>query len=144
MLDFTTIKVFEYPHEAQIIKNKLEAEGVYVFLKDELTVQTDNFLSNAIGGVKLQVKAADVEKATKIAGLFKKEFQQKLKEIVLSQNETVKNCINCNSTEIRVSKEVKGIVGVLLLFFGLPIPIYKKEYHCFDCYQDFKVTFKKD
>jgi len=140
---FTTIKVFEYPHEAQIIKNKLENEGIYVFLKDELTIQTDNFLSHAIGGVKLQVKSEDIEKAKKIVDLFKKDYNTEIKEIVLSQNETVKNCPNCNSTDIRVSKEVRGIVGVLLLFFGLPLPIYKKEYHCFDCYQDFKVIFEK-
>ncbi len=144
MLDFTTIKVFEYPHEAQIIKNKLEAEGIYVFLKDELTIQTDNFLSNAIGGVKLQVKAKDIKKAKEIVSLFKKDAYPEVKKITISQNETIKNCPNCSSNELRATKNTKGIVGVLLLFFGLPLPIYKKEYHCFNCYQDFKITFKKN
>jgi len=142
MSKFTTIKVFEYPHEAQIIRNKLESEGIYVFLKDELTIQTDNFLSNAIGGVKLQVKTKDIKRAKEIVALFKKEPLQKIKELVLKEDESVA-CPNCNSIDIRVSKEIKGIVGVLLLFFGLPLPIYKKEYHCFDCYKNFKVSFTK-
>lgn len=142
MSKFITIKVFEYPHEAQIIKNKLESEGIYVFLKDELTVQTDNFLSHAIGGVKLQVKKEDVEKSKEIVSLFSNKTQVD-KEIFIVENE-ITNCPHCNSLEIRMSREVRGIVGVILLVFGIPIPIYKKEYHCFDCYKDFKIEFKKE
>lgn len=40
---------------------QLENEGFNVFLKDELTIQTDNFISNAIGGVKIQVESENVE-----------------------------------------------------------------------------------
>ncbi len=65
-----TLTTFEYPQESYIIKSKLESENIYVFLKDELTVQSDNFVSQAIGGVKLQVFEKDVEKATEILKLF--------------------------------------------------------------------------
>lgn len=58
METFITIATFQYPHQAYIIKAKLESEGIYVLLKDELTIQAHNFLSNAIGGVKLQIKLA--------------------------------------------------------------------------------------
>lgn len=61
-----TVAIFPLPQEAYIIKSRLESEGIFSFLKDELTIQTDNFLSNAIGGVKLQVNEYDVEAATKI------------------------------------------------------------------------------
>ncbi|WP_176223822.1 putative signal transducing protein [Marivirga sericea] len=60
MDQFITIATFQYPHEAHIIQSKLEAADIKVFLKDELTVQSHNFLSNAVGGIKLQVRAADV------------------------------------------------------------------------------------
>jgi len=70
MNNFITIATFEYPHEVAIIKSKLEFEGIKVFLKDELTIQTDNFLSNAIGGVKLQVLEKDINKAKEILKLF--------------------------------------------------------------------------
>ena len=70
MTALITIATFEYPHEAHVIKSKLESEDIYVFLKDELTVQADNFISNAIGGVKLQIKENDVEKALEVLKLF--------------------------------------------------------------------------
>jgi len=66
MNQFITIANFQYPHQAHIIQSKLEAAGIEVFLKDELTVQSHNFLSNAVGGVKLQVKASDAEEAIKL------------------------------------------------------------------------------
>ncbi len=141
MAEFITIKSFEYPHEAQIIKNKLETEGIFVFLKDEYTIQTDNFLSNAIGGVKLQVMKEDVITSKEILALFKQEYQSTLQEITLAKD-TIVNCPNCNSIEVRKSDKMKGFVGVILLFFGIPLPVYKKEYHCFDCYRDFKVRIK--
>ncbi len=48
-----------YPHEAHRVKGKLESENIEVHIMDELTVQTNNFYSNAIGGVKLQVRVQD-------------------------------------------------------------------------------------
>src|SRR5690242_18006536 len=63
MESFITIKTFTQPHSAYIIKGHLEAEGIECFLKDELTVQSMNFYSEAIGGVKLQVRSTDAERA---------------------------------------------------------------------------------
>ena len=62
---FTTIAVFQYSAEAQIIKGRLEAENINVFLADEYTVDTDPLVSNAIGGVKLQVYTEQVEMSKK-------------------------------------------------------------------------------
>jgi len=70
MENLITLITFELPQESFIIKSKLESEDIYVFLKDEFTVQTDNFLSNAIGGVKLQVFEKDVEKSLEIIKLY--------------------------------------------------------------------------
>ncbi len=70
MENLITLLTFELPQESFVIKSKLESEDIYVFLKDEFTVQTDNFLSNAIGGVKLQVFEKDVEKSLEILKLY--------------------------------------------------------------------------
>jgi len=70
---FVTVATFQYPHQAHVIKSKLESQGIAVFLKDELTVQAYNFLSNAVGGIKLQISESDYEKAyplLKEAGLL--------------------------------------------------------------------------
>ena len=56
--EFTTIASFEYLADAQIVKAKLESEGIPTFLKDE-NILTVGFIRDAIGGVKLQVKTKD-------------------------------------------------------------------------------------
>lgn len=61
-----TAITFTFPHEAHFAKAKLESEGVEVFIKDEMTVQVHNFYSNAIGGVKLQVRSAEFDTAHRI------------------------------------------------------------------------------
>ena len=61
-----TVISFTYPHEAHLAKGKLESEGVEVFMKDEMTTQVNNFYSNAIGGVKLQVRSGDFDTAHRI------------------------------------------------------------------------------
>lgn len=63
MNTFKTIAVFSYPAEAVVVKGKMESEGITVFLKDEFTVATDPFATNAIGGVKMQVYKEDYIKA---------------------------------------------------------------------------------
>ncbi len=63
---FVTIKTFTYPLEVAVIRGRLESEGIDCFVQDELTVQANPFYSNAIGGVKLQVREHDVRKAIEI------------------------------------------------------------------------------
>lgn len=77
---FITVATFQYPHEAHVLQSTLEAEGIKVFLKDEFTVQVDPFLSNAVGGVKLQVHKADAERAIEL-----------LKDIKVTENNSFEN-----------------------------------------------------
>jgi hypothetical protein len=64
--NWITILTFTFPHEAHLAKTKLESEGFEVMIKDELTIQVDNFYSNAIGGVKLQVQETDFDAALQV------------------------------------------------------------------------------
>jgi len=52
--------------EAQVIQSRLEGSGIEAFLPDELTVQNDWLLSNAIGGVRVQVLEEDAERAAEV------------------------------------------------------------------------------
>ncbi len=63
---FFKIGSFEFTADVQIIKGKLESEGIPVFLRDENTLNSDPLISNAIGGVKLLVYSRDKERALKI------------------------------------------------------------------------------
>ncbi len=61
--DFVTVKTFWSSYQANIVKSFLENEGITCFLKDELTVNADPLITNAIGGVKLQVPSSEYELA---------------------------------------------------------------------------------
>ncbi len=66
MDNLITVISFTLPHDAHFAKAKLQSEGIEVFIKDEMTAHVNNFYSNAIGGVKLQVRSADVDNAQRI------------------------------------------------------------------------------
>ena len=65
-MKWVTIYRFTYPHEAITICSKLEGEGIECILQDQLTTQVMPLYSNALGGVKLQVKESDVPAALEI------------------------------------------------------------------------------
>ena len=85
-MEWTTIHTVTYPADAYVIQPALENQGFEVFLKDELTVQVDNFISNAIGGIKIQVhkdKAEDAYKYLLESGLIeeKKEHESLINSV---------------------------------------------------------------
>lgn len=58
-----TIARYQNVSTANLAKNKLEIAGIASFLADAETINTDWLLSNALGGVKLQVEASDADRA---------------------------------------------------------------------------------
>ncbi|MCB0815532.1 MAG: DUF2007 domain-containing protein [Flavobacteriales bacterium] len=58
-----TVAAFTLPSDLVIARGRLESEGIECSLKDELTVQVHNLYSNAVGGVKLQVRVEDAGRA---------------------------------------------------------------------------------
>lgn len=58
-----TISRYSFPHEAHVARALLESEGIPVFLADEHTITMQWLYSNALGGVRLQVPEAFVERA---------------------------------------------------------------------------------
>jgi|GEM_PF-404951 len=66
MSKWVTVLTVGLPQQMWVIRTRLESEGIECFAKDELTVQSDNLYSNAIGGVKLQVREEDVPHAIEI------------------------------------------------------------------------------
>ena len=70
---FVTIAEFMLPSDVVVARGRLESEGIECILQDELTVQVHNFYSQAVGGVKLQVREEEVELAKRLLaewGLF--------------------------------------------------------------------------
>ena len=60
---FVTIAEFMLPTDVAVARGRLESEGIECRLMDELTVQVHNLYSQAVGGVKLQVRTEDADRA---------------------------------------------------------------------------------
>ncbi|AXP80390.1 hypothetical protein CJ739_1299 [Mariniflexile rhizosphaerae] len=132
---FKTIARFQYSTEAQIVKGRLETEGIQVYLSDDLTIDTNPLYSNLIGGVKLKVLSNQAEEAEKILSTIKK----------YSINDDGKSicCPNCKSEHIQLFstiKDIKSFFAFIITFFVFVFPIYTKyKYKCEDCKTEFNL-----
>jgi Zn finger protein HypA/HybF involved in hydrogenase expression len=156
---FITVLTTTFGYEVAVIRGRLEAEGITCFVQDELTVQVNPLYSNAIGGVKLQVKESDLQQAIEI---LKETGYIKDKDLVPSDeaprfneysdeqqstNDGVKVfCPICGSEEVVKTKKAGWLFLVtsflLLPFCGVFTPFFQKKYYCFDCKHEFKLKRK--
>ncbi len=132
---FKTIARFQYSSEAQIIKGRLEAEGIQVFLTDNLTIDTDPLVSNAIGGVKLKLLSRQAMEAQHIL--------ETINKYSLDDEGNTINCPNCNSEHIQLFSTIKDLKSFFSFFFGVLIgtlPFYAKhKYRCDNCNNEFDI-----
>lgn len=130
---FKTIARFQYSSEAQIIKGRLEADGIQVFMSDNLTIDTDPLVSNAIGGVKLKVLSHQAMKAQHILETIRKYS-------IDDEGNTI-NCPNCDSNKIELFSTIKDAKSLFWFIFGVlfsSLPFYTKhKYRCEDCKTEF-------
>lgn len=61
--DLRVVASFATPVEADVLRMRLEAEGIRSVLADESTVGMNWVLGNAVGGVKVLVIESDLEAA---------------------------------------------------------------------------------
>ena len=74
--EIVTIAKCQSLPEAEACKLRLESEGLTVFLTDAETIRTDWALSNAIGGIKVQVPSTQIEAATELLKQIRQRHDQ--------------------------------------------------------------------
>ncbi len=126
-----TIATFSYPTEAYIPKTKLESEGIWAFVADADTVTANWLYSNAIGGVKLQVKKDDVDRA--VAILNSESDSLEWLEDEITQDEDEVSCPQCNSNNVEYEKYATRLIFLSWLLLTFPIPFLKRKWKCQDC-----------
>jgi len=117
--EFYTLAAFEYVADVQILKGRLEADGIPVFLRDENILNSDPLISNAIGGVKLQVYFSDKERAT--------EIYNEIRDYAVDDQGNFRRCPNCKAQRMEIYYNRKGIFYKLFPFFE------KRKYKCLNC-----------
>lgn len=123
--NYTVLDVFEYSTEAHVMKSKLDAEEIRTQLMDEKTIDSDPLISQAIGGVKLLVHNADLDKAVAV--------YSEIRSYVKDKEGNELHCVSCNSHQILVAPlQRKNVFFMLFPFFE------RKRYICNQCKTIFK------
>jgi hypothetical protein len=150
MENWKTIASFTFPTEAHIAKGYLESNGIETIMKDEMTVQVNNFYSNAIGGVKILVQNSDYEQGIHLlqkGGYLLGNDATTDYKIELVEKDSLfnkKTCPFCNSENIGRNKKINILIVPVYLILGVIFPIYKLSYKCFDCWKEWKFKISKN
>jgi hypothetical protein len=127
--DLVTIRRYRDLSEAIVARAVVESAGIFCFLKDENLVRLDWQMSNLIGGIRLQVAAADVEAAEAV-------LEQPVPETItlpdLSSYDQP-HCPKCNSVDISWERQGRKAALLSLYLFSLPSPRGSESWHCNSC-----------
>jgi hypothetical protein len=131
--DLVTIRRYRDLSEAIVARGAIESAGIFCFLKDENLVRLDWQISNMIGGIRLQVAAADVEAAEAVLNQpipnsidFGGQF---LDEPGFEQP----RCPRCRSTDITYERSDRKTAIASLFIIGLPLPLGSASWTCQKC-----------
>jgi hypothetical protein len=126
--DLVTIRQFRDLPEALLAKGCLESAGIECFLADENLVRLDWFISNLIGGIKINVRPADAENARKLLGgpILEGLYVQ---GIGLYEQP---RCPKCRSLDVSF-QELDRPIAYMSAFLRVPIPVQRPAWHCHEC-----------
>jgi len=108
---------------------------IFFFLRDNITIDTDPLVSQAIGGVKLKVLAKDEEKARAIF--------QSIKAYALDDDGNAIKCPNCKQEHIELYTTITGLKSLISFIIGFisgTLPFSTRyQYKCEDCKTAFPI-----
>jgi ribosomal protein L12E/L44/L45/RPP1/RPP2 len=90
-----TVETYSFLAQAEAAKLQLEGNGITVFLADAETVNMDWLLGNAIGNIKLQVPAAQAERALEVLEEMREKARER-RETEKEEDEGEK-CLACGA-----------------------------------------------
>ena len=128
MRELVTVRKFRDLPEALLAKGSLESAGIECFLADENLVRLDWFISNFIGGVKLNVRPADETNARKL-------LDEPILEGLYVQGVGLyeqPRCPNCQSLDVNF-QELDRPIAYMSAFLRVPLPVQRPAWRCQGC-----------
>ena len=118
--NWITVKSFETPGEAHVLQSLLQHHDIDSFIQDEMTVSMDWLYSQALGGVRLQVRSEDLERACAL--------------IDRQPKTDLKTCAECGEALKRPSagKVAANFISWLLIHVPLFMSPRRRRY-CAEC-----------
>lgn len=126
-----TIATFSKPEEAHLFRTRLEAAGISAFVQDEHVVQLNWLLSNAIGGVRVQIAEDDLESASEFLAADSPQPCPDAEDVV---------CPKCGSSLIAPDEKPRRIAYLSLWLLGFPLLFTRRRWRCSACRNVFKLT----
>jgi DNA-directed RNA polymerase subunit M/transcription elongation factor TFIIS len=122
-----TVGSYSTPYEASLVQAKLDSFGIDASVADAEIIRMNWTLSNALGGVKVQVPETQAEEALRILAAAPGD------ESAEAQDETeVVTCPVCGSRNMRFFQDKRGSMLTWLLV-GFPIIPSRSKWECADC-----------
>lgn len=139
MSGLVRLKYCENALEANRDKQILAESGINSFIANEQLIQSDWLLSQAVGGIQLQVFEEDLEKAKEVLADYKDSEAFSLEvEHTIEDPDFDFVCPECGSNHIYRDERPSGGFGLGILILGIPANIPKNIYHCYYCGNEFK------
>jgi len=127
--NWTTVDRFFHPTDAHIAAGKLESEGIPVFLLGINHASANWLLSNALGGIRLQVPANLIDDA-----------RQLLTEIAEPSEHGESECPKCGATDTTAMSNSRKIAFLAVHLFSIPLPWQSNRRHCQSCGAEWATT----
>lgn len=127
MEEFITLKTYVFQQEMLVDRSKLDAFGIPCFVKDEHIVLLHNFYSQAVGGVKLQVRESFYRQALEV-------LSQK-NDLQIDYSDSKLRCCKCASGNVRREKVNRPLSFVIAWLISIPLPLPSRKYFCFECHE---------
>jgi len=119
---------FSTPGEAEMARSALVAAGIDVMIADEELVSLNWLYSNAIGGIKLVVEEADLERAAAVLSNPGIETTEEVTETpVVEEEPEVLVCPSCGSDQIARVPRLKLFFLFMLVLYGAGVAVDQQE-----------------
>ena len=127
-----TLRRFRDLPDALLAKGSLESAAIECWLVDDNMVRMDWFISNLLGGVKLQVRADDAQAAEEI---LNQPIPEAMEVEGVGDYQQPK-CPKCQSLDVSFRELDKSSYG--FAFVGIPIPFHKRAWTCHNCHTEWE------
>lgn len=138
MPDLVKFKYYDNSIKANRDKQILADNGIISYIANEQTIQSDWLLSNALGGIQLQVFDNEFEKANQVLNAFlEDEFVELEVEHTIADPGYDVLCPKCGSNHLYRNDNPDKIFG-----FAMPFLNFGSEeitYKCYYCGNEFNV-----